>query len=167
MQYFLAEVYPLIKQRSPSVSLTITGSTVGVDLDGLELEDSVHLSGYVDDIRPLVRSANVCVAPIREGGGTRLKILEAMALGTPVVATHKSAEGLDVFDGKHILLADDPREFAEHTVKLLHDPQLCQRLTAEARELVERRYDWARIGDDFVDLVEEVTERRTTGRKTR
>ena len=72
----------------------------------------MHLTGFVDDVRLPVAEAAVCVAPIRQGGGTRLKILEAMALGTPVVATSKGAEGLDVIDGEHLLLADDPETFA-------------------------------------------------------
>jgi len=159
MRYFLAEVYPLIRRQEPGVSLTITGSTVGVDLAGLKLDDSVRLSGYLEDVRPAVASASVCVVPIRQGGGTRLKILEAMALGTPVVATSKGAEGLDVVDGEHLLLADDPMTFADRTVQLLRDPALHQRLAVNARKLVEERYDWAQIGQRFVELVEETAKR--------
>lgn len=154
MRYFLAESYPIIRQKAPNVSLTITGSARNVDLEGLRVDDSVHLSGYVDDIRPLVAGSTVCVTPLRQGGGTRLKILEAMALGTPVVSTTKGAEGLDVVGGKHLLLADDPVEFAESTLRLLHSPTLRQQLSADARRLVEQRYDWLQIGRQFVELVE-------------
>ena len=160
MQYFLAEIYPLLQQQEPDVSLTITGSTSGVDLVGLRLDEGVHLSGYVDDVRPLVAGARVCVVPLRQGGGTRLKILEAMALGTPVVATSKGAEGLDIVDGEHILLADDSVEFADRTLQLLRDPVLRQRLATNARRLVEQHYDWAPISQRFVDLVEDVVEGR-------
>ena len=155
MRYFLAEVYPLIQKKAPGISLTITGSTSGVELSALRRDDSVHLSGYVRDIRPLVAGASVCVAPIRWGGGSRLKILEAMALGTPVVSTFKGAEGLDTVDGEHILLADDPMAFADCTLRLLHDAALRQRLSANARALVEQRYDWTQIGCRFVELVED------------
>jgi glycosyltransferase involved in cell wall biosynthesis len=137
------------------VSLAITGSTVGADLGGLNLDDSVHLTGYVPDVRIPVAEATVCVVPIRQGGGTRLKILEAMALGTPVVATSKGAEGLEVIDGEHLLLADTPQAFADATLRLLGDPALRARLVASARRLVEARYDWAQIGQRFVRLVEE------------
>ena len=154
MQYFLTEIYPLIQKQVPDLTLTITGSTTGVNLAGLRLDESVHLSGYVDDVRPLVASAWACVVPIRLGGGTRLKILEAMALGTPVVATSKGAEGLDGVDGEHILLADDPVEFADRTLQLLRDPALHQRLVTNARRLVEQHYDWVQIGQRFVELVE-------------
>ena len=160
MRYFLAEVYPLIRQQSPDVSLTITGSISGVDTAGLQSNGDVHFSGYVQDIRPWVASASVCVAPLRQGSGTRLKILEAMALGTPVVSTSKGAEGLDVIDGDHILLADDPTTFAHHTLRLLRDPDLRRRLTTNARSLVEERYDWLQIGQRFVDLIEDVAGRR-------
>jgi polysaccharide biosynthesis protein PslH len=154
MRWFLAEVYPRIRARVPGVSLTITGSTHGVDLAGLALDDTVRLTGSVDDVRIPVAAAGACVVPIRQGGGTRLKILEAMALGTPVVTTSKGAEGLDVTDGKHLLLADNPEAFAMHTVGLLGNPALRHDLATNARQLVEDRYDWATIGQRFVDLVE-------------
>jgi glycosyltransferase involved in cell wall biosynthesis len=161
IQYFLAEVYPLIRQKAPEVSLTVTGPTSGVRMSGLQLDESVHFSGYVDDIRPLVAGSAACVAPIRQGGGTRLKILEAMALGTPVVATSKGAEGLEVIGGEHLLLADEPATFAERTVRLLRHPALGQYLATNARRLVEQRYDWGQIGERFVALIEEVVKEKS------
>ena len=154
MRYFLAEIFPLIKREVPEAELTITGSTKGVDLNGLSLDGGVSLTGYVDDVRIPVAEAAVCVVPIRQGSGTRLKILEAMALGTPVVATSKAAQGLDIVDGENILLADDPVTFAACTVTLLHDPRRREFLAANARRLVEEQYDWNQIGQDFVTLVE-------------
>jgi glycosyltransferase involved in cell wall biosynthesis len=108
----------------------------------------------VDDVRLPVAEAAVCVVPIRQGGGTRLKILEAMALGTPVVATAKAAEGLSAQNGVHLLLADDPEAFAKHAIALLSNPELREHLIVNARRLVERCYDWDQIGRRFVDLVE-------------
>jgi glycosyltransferase involved in cell wall biosynthesis len=154
MRYFLSEVYPLLRRQLPDVSLTITGSTTGVDRSGLRLDESVHFSGYVEDIRSRVGSSAVCIVPIREGSGTRLKILEAMALGVPVVSTRKGAEGLEVTDGQHLLLADDPAEFAARTAALLQDTALRERLTSQARQLVEQVYDWRIVGRQFVELVE-------------
>ncbi|MBN1875883.1 MAG: glycosyltransferase [Anaerolineae bacterium] len=155
MQWFLAEVYPRIKTVAPGVSLTITGATKGVDLAGLALDTSVHLIGYVDDVRLPVAEAAICVVPIRQGGGTRLKILEAMALGTPVVATSKGAEGLDVVNGEHLLLGDTPEALADAVLRVMGDSVLRERLCRSARALVERRYDWKTIGAQFVTLVEE------------
>jgi len=160
MRWFLTFVYPQIKAKQPGVSLTITGSTQGVELDGLALDSSVSLTGYVEDVRMPVTEAAVCVVPIRQGGGTRLKILEAMALGTPVVATSKGAEGLAVVDGEHLLIADEPAAFADATLRLLRDGGLRNRLTSSARALVEAKYDWAHIGRRFVDLVEETVDLR-------
>lgn len=158
MQWFLTEVYPRIKARLPNISLTITGSTQDVDLTTLALEDSVYLTGYVDDVRLPVAEAAVCVVPIRQGGGTRLKILEAMALGTPVVATSKGAEGLDVVDGEHLLIGDTPAAFADAVVRVIKGSDLRERLRRNARLLVETRYDWETIGARFVTLVEETVE---------
>ena len=159
MQWFLADIYPRIRERVVDVSLTITGSTKGVDLAGLALQDSVHLTGYIEDVRPPVSQAAACVVPTRLGGGTRLKLLEAMALGTPVVATPKGAEGLDLVDGEHCLIANSPEAFAEKTVSLLQRADLQSELSVRARRLVEERYDWRPIGSRFASLVEETAER--------
>ena len=154
MRYFLAEIYPGVRQQVSNASLTITGDTSGVRLTDLQLDDSVHLSGYVDDIRPVIAGATVCVVPLRQGSGTRLKILEAMALGTPVIATTKGAEGLDVTPGQDILIADEPTEFGNQVIRLLRDAALREQLAFNARRLVERCYDWQQIGRNFVNLVE-------------
>ncbi|MCB0254176.1 MAG: glycosyltransferase [Anaerolineae bacterium] len=159
MRFFLSQIYPIMQATSHELTVTITGSTKGVTLASLALDNSVHLTGFVDDVRIPVAEAEVCVVPLRQGGGTRLKILEAMALGTPVVATSKGAEGLEVAPGKHLLVADDPATFARYTLDLLADPALRDRLAINARRLVEERYDWQIIGRRFVDLVEGAVER--------
>jgi polysaccharide biosynthesis protein PslH len=154
MQWFLVEVYPTLQRLVPDLSLTITGSIDGVDLSRLALDPTVQVTGYLEDVRPTVAQASVCVVPIREGGGTRLKILEAMALGTPVVATRKGAEGLDVSDGKHLMLADDPARFIESTLRILQDPGLRNAVISNGRSLVEASYNWEAIGERFVQLIE-------------
>jgi glycosyltransferase involved in cell wall biosynthesis len=161
VKYFLTEIYPIIQKTRPDVTLSITGSTAGVNLEGLPLSDGVMLTGYVDDIRQVVASSCVCVVPIQEGGGTRLKILEAMALGTPVVSTSKGVEGIEARHGEHLLLADDAASFAECTLTLLRDASLRQRLAVNARRLVEEHYDWTRIGERFAGLVEDAVKRQT------
>lgn len=161
MQYFLSSVFPLIRQSVPGASLTITGSTAGIDFSNLALDDAVHLSGRVPDARAPVARAAVCVVPLRDGSGTRLKILEAMALGTPVVATSKGAEGLEIADGTHFLLADTPEDFARATVRLMGDSELRAALAANARRLVEEKHDWQQIGARFTQLIEQAA---VTGR---
>lgn len=154
MEYFLRGIFPLIINRFPKIRLKITGRTDGVKLSELKLNDHVELTGYVEDIRPVVASSAVCVAPLRIGGGTRLKILEAMALGVPVVSTTKGAEGLDVVHGKQLLIGDAPNEFAREVIRLLETPQLRKEITQNALELVREKYDWSRIGNDFRGSIE-------------
>jgi polysaccharide biosynthesis protein PslH len=137
--WFLADIFPNILKRLPEASLTITGDHGGLPLPNNE---QVTLTGYVDDVRPVVASSWLSLAPIRKGGGTRLKILESMALGTPVVSTTKGAEGLDVEHGKHLLIADTPQTFAEAVLTLLSDPDLRFHLAANAYQLVSNKYDW-------------------------
>ena len=154
VKYFLAEIFPLIRSQQPHARLDITGSTQGVDLDELRLDEHTRLTGFVEDIRPVVGGAWVCVVPLRQGSGTRLKILEAMALGTPVVSTSKGAEGLEVTHEENILVADQPEEFAAQVLRLLGDSDLRNRLSIKGRLLVEQRYSWQRIGKDFCSFVE-------------
>lgn len=153
IRWFLSEVYPIVQAKVPAVKLVITGKNEGVTLPAA---DNVTLTGFVEDVRPFIASARVSLAPLHVGGGTRLKILEAMALGTPVVATGKGAEGLQATDGEHLLVADTPQQFAEAVIRLLQDRKLCQKLAANGCRLVRQQYDWAVIMPDFLDLVEEV-----------
>lgn len=156
MEFFLKEVMPRIVARRPGVRLYITGRTDGVDLARLPLSDNVVLTGYLDDVRPRIARSQVCVVPMTVGGGTRLKILEAMALGVPVVATPKGAEGLAVRPGEDVLLADDPEALAAHVVRLLEEPALRARLAENGRRLVRERYDWRIIGERFNAFLERV-----------
>jgi glycosyltransferase involved in cell wall biosynthesis len=154
MDHFLRHIFPLIRSRAPEAHLTITGSTEGVAMSRWSTDGRVTFTGYLADIRSKVSDSWVCVVPLRMGGGTRLKILEAMALGTPVVSTSKGAEGLDVEDGKHLLIGDTPEEFAMQTVRVLQEPDLRKSLSSHAIQLVKDKYDWADIGRRFCDLVE-------------
>jgi glycosyltransferase involved in cell wall biosynthesis len=156
MRYFLADILPLIRAGAPEATLRITGSTKDVDVEGLAIDAGVTLTGFLPDIRPVVAGAWACVVPLRVGGGTRLKILEAMALGTPVIATSKGAEGLDVTPEEDILIADEPQAFAAQTVRLLQDPDLRVRLARSGRRLMEARYGWSAIGQGFLRVVENV-----------
>jgi glycosyltransferase involved in cell wall biosynthesis len=153
MCWFVREVLPLIRARAPEVHLTITGDAAQRRLPPAP---NVVQTGHLDDVRPLIAASSVSLAPLRMGGGTRLKILEAMALGTPVVATPKGAEGLDVADGEHLLIADGPRAFAAQVVRLLSDDRLRDRLRRNARRLVAERYEARVVGPQFERLVVQV-----------
>jgi polysaccharide biosynthesis protein PslH len=159
IRYFLKDILPIIRVQAPEVKLTITGTIQGVDFSDLPLDDHIIFSGFLQDIRPAVAGSWACVVPLRLGGGTRLKILEAMALGTPVIATLKAAEGICITPGKNILLADSPEEFSAQTVRLLNDKQLRDELSKNGRELVENNYGWDAIGISFNRLIDDVMDK--------
>lgn len=152
--YLISEVWPLIREAQPDAQLKITGSTSGVDISPYASTAGVCFTGYVDDVRPVVAQSCVAAVPLRKGGGTRLKILEAMALGTPVVATRKGAEGLNVTHGQNILLADEPGEFARHVLSLFADAALHARIAEGGRQLVAEQYDWATVGQQVRSIVD-------------
>jgi polysaccharide biosynthesis protein PslH len=151
MQWFILHVYPSIVKQVPDVQLIITGDHANLPLPKM---DNVILAGHVDDVKSLIASCDVSIAPLWTGGGTRLKIIEAMAIGTPVVATSKGAEGLFVQNGEHILIADEPKKFAEHAIQLLRDRDLRSYISSNAARLVKESYDWQVTMPRFLRLVE-------------
>ncbi len=157
--WFMGEVLPRIKAERPDIEFWVTGDTDGVRVDALPNRAWAHFTGQLPDVKAAIGDAAVCVAPIRAGGGTRLKILEALALGAPVVSTHKGAEGLEVDDGDHLLLADTPETFAACVLHLLQNDTLAQHLSERGRARVAERYTWSVIGDRFNTVVTETAER--------
>ena len=145
--FFHGEVWPRIKRKCPRATLTIAGGNVPDEVRALADDPGVTVAGHVPDLDPLYARAAVFVAPITRGSGTRLKIVEAMAKGCPVVSTTLGAEGLQVKSGEHLLIADAPEDFAGRVVALLDDPALRDRLVGAARRLVEERYDWRAIAE--------------------
>jgi polysaccharide biosynthesis protein PslH len=152
--YFIKEIYPRILASVEDVTLRVTGDVSGVDPSTLPRSRGLEYTGHVKDIRPVVANSWVSVVPIRLGGGTRLKIIESMALGTPVVSTSKAAEGLEVADGVNILIADEPEEFAAKVVRLLESPELRRKLAAGGRHLVTSKYNWRTTGQRLDALIE-------------
>ena len=153
--YFCEEILPLIRQKSNDAEFWVVGRDPSPEVLALDGEN-VHVTGRVDDVIPYYQKSAICVVSLRAGGGTRLKILEAMALGRPVISTSIGCEGLDVLDGEHLLIADTPAQFAEKTTLLLHDIELYQHLSTNGRKLVENYYDWDPIADKLMDLYEEM-----------
>ncbi|MFI0608401.1 MAG: glycosyltransferase [Anaerolineae bacterium] len=155
--WFAQQVWPLVQRSRPQARFLVTGKTDGVDTAALARTPGLVFTGYLADVRPAVAAAQVCVIPLRQGGGSRLKVLEAMALGVPVLSTSKGIEGLDLQPGQHCLVADEPAAFAAELELLLADPALGRRLAVAALDQVVPRYDWPPIAGRFVDLVEAVT----------
>ncbi len=162
VDYFLREIFPLIREKLPNVKLYITGSTKNVPLEDLPLQAGVEFTGYLLDVRPRVAETWLNVVPLRIGGGTRLKILESMGLGTPVISTSKGAEGLKVHPNEDIIIADTPEEFATATLRLLNDGELRARFAAAGRKTVASSYDWGAIGNNFIGWIED-TRRKAGG----
>lgn len=153
MIWFLRDVFPRIRSEVPKVRLTITGDHADLPLP---TGQGVHRTGLVNDVRPLIASSWISIAPIRLGGGTRLKILEAMALRTPVVSTTKGAEGLDLQHDEHLMIADAPEDFARAVIRLATEPRLRERLAQNAYRLLRDRFDWAVVMPRFLDVVERI-----------
>jgi sugar transferase (PEP-CTERM/EpsH1 system associated) len=155
--YFADAIFPLIKQQCPEISLEVVGRKPSRKLQALaEGDKSIRLTGWVDDIRPFLARGSICIVPLRIGGGTRLKIFEAMAMGKAVVSTSVGAEGLPVQSGQNVILADSPRDFAESVVALLRDTNQRKRLGTAARKLVQEKYSWPSVAECFADTLQEV-----------
>ena len=148
--YFVGEILPRIRQRKPGCSLAVVGrSPVPAVRDLAQRDPLITVTGTVPDIRPYLLGAKAAIVPLRIGGGTRLKIYEAMAARTPVVSTTIGAEGLEVRDGENIYLADTPEAFAMRCVELLESPAERDRLSAAARRMVAERFSWESVAEQF------------------
>jgi glycosyltransferase involved in cell wall biosynthesis len=154
VNYFVREVLPLIWHGKPDCSLAVVGRAPSSQMLALAKEDSrIQVTGTVPDVRPWLWGAAASIVPLRIGGGTRLKIYEAMAAGTATVSTTIGAEGLDVAHPANIRLADTPQAFADQCLILLADSAQRDSVAAEALELVSSRFSWDAITDDFEKLL--------------
>lgn len=142
---FAEEILPLILRERPDTTFYVVGNAPPEAVRRLA-SPHVVVTGFVEDVRPYIRRAAVYVVPMRIGGGTRLKVLEAMAMQRPIVTTSIGSEGIDVEHGRSVLIADDPRSFAEATLRLLRDADLRRRLVAAGFDLVRTHYDWRVVG---------------------
>ena len=158
IRFFVREVLPLVRRSRPDVAFWVTGTTEGVDIDDLAAIDGVTFTGRVPDVTSLICESAACVVPLRIGGGTRLKILHAMAAATPVVSTSKGIEGLEVEPEQHLLVADSPGDFAAQVLRLLADPVLSLRLVSAARQFVQERHAWEPIAQTLERVVEGAVE---------
>ncbi len=152
--FFADEVLPEIHERLPDVQFSAVGGNPSQRVQKLAENPQLFVTGRVPEIKPYFARATVFVVPLRIGSGTRLKILEALAMGKAVVSTTVGAEGLDLVDGEEILIADEPGAFAESVLRLLTDASLRRELGERGRARVERDYDWRRIGEKLQSLYE-------------
>ena len=154
--HFMEAILPRLRRRIPGLTIAVVGRNPSERLKALGAAKGVQITGTVDDVRPYVAEAAVYVVPLRIGGGTRLKIFEALAMGKAVVSTSVGAEGLPMTPGQHFLQADSPEDFAKAVLALLEDVPRRRAIGEAGRRLVEARYSWAQVGREFERLCEEV-----------
>jgi len=153
INYFTQQILPLIRNSIPEVSITVVGRNPSPKLQELGRRDSsVTVTGRVDDVRPYIERAAAYIVPLRIGGGTRLKIYEAMAMERAVVSTTVGAEGLPLTSGKEILIADTPAAFAESVVRLLANPDMAHEFGTRAATTVREQFGWARAAERFAEV---------------
>lgn len=153
VDYFVREIYPKIRRRIPDVRFVVIGRNPPKSISDLASGDpSITVTGSVEDVRPHLKACDLMVVPLLTGGGTRIKILEAMAMGVPTVSTTIGAEGLELKRGLHLEIADHADEFANVTIDLLSDKQRRQTLADTAHERLVRENGWKMVVDHFLDL---------------
>jgi glycosyltransferase involved in cell wall biosynthesis len=157
--YFIDAILPKLRREVPGLSLAVVGRDPSERLRAICAAAGVHVSGTVADVRPYVREAAIYIVPLRIGGGTRLKIFEALAMGKAVVSTAVGAEGLPIVPGQHFLRGDSAADFAEAVIGLLKDPGRRHSLGTAGRRLVEERYSWTQVTRQFEAHCQEVAAR--------
>jgi sugar transferase (PEP-CTERM/EpsH1 system associated) len=159
--YFSEEILPAITAQIPDVRLTVVGRNPTARLLALaQVNPQLTITGRVDDVRPYMNKAAAYVVPMRVGGGTRLKIYEAMAMAKPVISTTIGAEGLAVRNGEELLIADTPQTFAQAVVAVLQERAFAERIGQAAREVVCERFGWNRAASAFGQVCERIQKRR-------
>jgi len=151
---FYHEIYPLIKARVPELKLFIVGRGPEKEIMRLANDETVVVTGYVEDLRPYLSRAWVVAAPLQEDHGVKIRVLQAMAVGKAVVSNSMVTTGIDITPGKDIIIADSPAEFAERVIELMNDKQLREKIGANARQLMETEHSWEKLTDRLNELLE-------------
>ena len=166
--FFEQQILPRIRRQVPDVSLLVVGRDPSAPLRELAVRGpAITVTGTVDDVRPFMAKASVYIVPLLVGGGTRLKIYEAMAMGKAIVSTTLGAEGLDVKNGENIIFANDPASFGDCVVRLLQQPEQRSKMGVAARRWVTENYSWAAVTRTLDDVLEQVSSVHLRGGRTR
>ncbi len=160
LYFFIREIWPMVHQKRPDATLTAVGRDDHPLASWCRNAPGVTLTGWVDDIEPYVQRSRALVVPMRAGSGMRVKILEAMSRGLPIVSTGVGCEGIDVTSGEHLLIADDPRAFADATLRVIADDDLATSLAAAARRLALARYDIDIVAPIVLQAIREIAPHR-------
>lgn len=161
LEYFVNDIFPVICRERPDCHFVFAGFDAQDSFNRLNIRDErITCVSSPDDIRPCFGGASVFIVPLRIGGGTRLKIMEAMAMEIPIVSTRIGAEGIPAEDGAQLLLADSPEDFASAVLKLLNSNSLRQKMSVRASSWVRQNFDWNRLCEDAVDQIQKVIKNR-------
>lgn len=158
--HFIRQIWPLIAEQNREVEAHFIGKNPGEELTGLAGgHERIHIHGFVDDITSFYRDSDIFVCPINDGGGTKLKVLDAMAHYLPIVGYPEACEGIEVKDGKHALIAHNPHDFANKVVGLLANPQAARSMGEHARKLVAEKYEAGKVGENLSKYYTEVAQK--------
>ncbi len=152
--YFYESMLPLALRRFPRVQFEIVGIEPGAAIQALRRHPNVRVTGYVPDVRPYLQNAVLSVCPMRTGAGAKNKVLESLAVGTPVVATPLGVEGIDLSHEDEVMIADTPEQFVERMARIIESPQLRRELSRKGRRLIEEHYSWELVMERLNRLVE-------------
>jgi glycosyltransferase involved in cell wall biosynthesis len=158
VQYFLSEIWPIVKRAKNDICLNLVGRNAPKTiLDIAKNDQNIQIAGFVEDVRPYMEEAALIIVPLRYGGGTKLKVLNSLAMGKAVVSTSIGIEGIDVSPGKNIIVEDTPKKFAESVIYLLENANIRKDIGSMGRRLIEEKYDWTMIGKRQRELYKEIT----------
>jgi len=156
--YMAEKVWPLLIKEYPEASWTVVGASPPKQvLDMADEDKRITVTGFVDDVRPYLSKAEVYLCPMRDGGGTRVKILDALSMGKAIVATTMAVEGIDVTPEKNVLIANTPEDFVQQIGRVMKDKELRDTLGAEARKFVIENYSWDVIGKKLGRIYSDLT----------
>ncbi len=160
VKHFARKIFPKVREAIPDAEFWIVGRNPAPTVHALEAIPGVRVTGSVEDVHPFYAQAKVAVAPFRYGGGTKLKVLEAMALGVPVVATPVGGQGIEATPGKHLFVEEQAEAFAQRVIELLRDNDLRKKMAAKARRLVEEKYSWESILKESIARIEDLVRKK-------
>jgi glycosyltransferase involved in cell wall biosynthesis len=157
MQWFVNDVLPIVTKKNPSIQLDLVGNPEPKIEIPVSVLNHVNIHGFVDDFRPIVNSAAIMIVPLHVGSGTRLKVVEAAALGKCMVSTAKGAEGVMLRDGKEIVFADSAEDFAQAILDVSNEDELILNIGRSARDIAEKIYDWNVIGKKLRKIYSDIS----------
>jgi polysaccharide biosynthesis protein PslH len=159
LKWFYGEIWPLVKAVEPDIRFVVIGRNGNNEIyQPLKIDPSIDFIGDVSEVQSYYYQCSLSVVPLRKGSGTRLKILEAMSLGTPVVSTNIGAEGIDCTNGKDILIANDPASFADAILRLMNDKGKADFIRKKARNLIDSHYSWEILGKELANVLDTINQ---------